>query len=66
MVAITGMPQLRCRLPRAFADEGAAMLWAALFFMLLVLPPVANAEKHVALVVGNSAYKYAGGLANPT
>lgn len=41
------------------------MLRAALFFALLLMPSVAHAEKRVALVVGNSAYNHAGGLANP-
>ena len=41
------------------------MFRGALIFILLLLPAVAHAEKRVALVIGNSAYKYAGELTNP-
>jgi uncharacterized caspase-like protein len=42
------------------------MVRAIVFVILLVLlPAVAEAEKRVALVIGNSAYKHAGELANP-
>jgi hypothetical protein len=34
-------------------------------FLLLLISPVAYAAKRVALVVGNSSYRYAGELANP-
>ncbi len=34
-------------------------------FLLALLPSAAQAEKRVALVIGNSAYKHAGELANP-
>ena len=34
-------------------------------FLLLLVSPVAHAEKRVALVIGNSAYRYAGELVNP-
>jgi uncharacterized caspase-like protein len=33
--------------------------------LLLLVPSVAHAEKRVALVIGNSAYRHAGELANP-
>jgi uncharacterized caspase-like protein len=39
---------------------------AVALLMLVLLPAVALAEKRVALVVGNSAYKHAGELTNPT
>src|SRR5262245_29961961 len=38
---------------------------AVAFVWLMVLSVAAHAEKRVALVIGNSAYKYAGELANP-
>jgi caspase domain-containing protein len=41
------------------------MVRVALFVILLLLPWVAHAEKRVALVIGNSAYKHAGELTNP-
>ena len=42
------------------------MVRAALVLLLLLLPPTAaDAGKRVALVIGNSAYQYAGELANP-
>jgi hypothetical protein len=34
-------------------------------FLLALLSSAAQAEKRVALVIGNSAYKHAGELANP-
>ena len=34
-------------------------------FLLLLVSPVANAEKRVALVIGNSAYRDQGELTNP-
>jgi uncharacterized caspase-like protein/lipoprotein NlpI len=34
-------------------------------FLLLLVSPVAHAAKRVALVIGNSSYRYAGELANP-
>src|SRR3977135_3759370 len=33
--------------------------------LLMLLSPVAQAEKRVALVIGNSAYKHTGELTNP-
>jgi uncharacterized caspase-like protein len=33
--------------------------------LLLVLPSIAHAEKRVALVIGNAAYKHARELTNP-
>jgi uncharacterized caspase-like protein len=42
------------------------MVRAALVLLLLLLPPsAADAGKRVALVIGNSAYQYAGELPNP-
>ena len=42
------------------------MLRVALAFVVLcLLPATADAERRVALVIGNSAYAYAGDLANP-
>jgi uncharacterized caspase-like protein len=41
------------------------LLRAAIAVLLLLVPSVAQADKRVALVIGNSAYKYAGELANP-
>ena len=42
------------------------MLWAVVALLILtLLPSVAQAQKRVALVVGNSAYQHAGTLANP-
>ena len=41
------------------------MLRVTLVLLLLLAPSVAHAEKHVALVIGNSAYKHAGVLPNP-
>src|SRR5436190_4112741 len=38
---------------------------AVVLLLLVVLPSAALAEKRVALVIGNSAYKHAGELANP-
>jgi uncharacterized caspase-like protein len=35
------------------------------FLVLLLVPSLAQAQKRVALVIGNSAYKHAGTLANP-
>jgi uncharacterized caspase-like protein len=43
----------------------ADVLRTAVVFILLLLPSVAHAEKRVALVIGNSAYKYAGELMTP-
>jgi uncharacterized caspase-like protein len=34
-------------------------------FLVFAAPPLANAERRVALVVGNSAYRYTPALANP-
>jgi len=36
------------------------------FILLSIIPSFAHAQKRVALVIGNSAYKYAGTLTNPT
>jgi uncharacterized caspase-like protein len=44
---------------------GAKVLRIAVVFVLLVLPAIAHAQKRVALVIGNSAYKHAGELTNP-
>ena len=41
------------------------MFRIAFVFLLLMISSVAHAEKRVALVIGNSAYKHAGELANP-
>ena len=41
------------------------MLRVVFIVLLLLLPSVAHAEKRVALVIGNSADKHAGELANP-
>ncbi len=41
------------------------MVRVAVVLLLMVLPSAALAEKRVALVIGNSAYKYAGELTNP-
>jgi uncharacterized caspase-like protein len=41
------------------------VLRIAVVFVLLVLPAIAHAQKRVALVIGNSAYKHAGELTNP-
>jgi TRAP-type mannitol/chloroaromatic compound transport system substrate-binding protein len=38
---------------------------AVVLLFLLLLPSAAHAEKRVALVIGNSSYRYAGELANP-
>src|SRR5215472_3013923 len=38
---------------------------AFVLFFLLLLPSTVHAEKRVALVIGNSSYRYAGELANP-
>jgi hypothetical protein len=38
---------------------------AVAFVLMMLLSVVAHAEKRVALVIGNSAYKFAGELANP-
>ena len=38
---------------------------AVVLLLLLLLPSAAHAEKRVALVIGNSSYRYAGELANP-
>src|SRR5688572_18501159 len=37
----------------------------SVFLLLALLPSLAQAVKRVALVIGNSAYKHAGELANP-
>src|SRR5438045_3395395 len=36
-----------------------------MILVLLLLPTIAHAQKRVALVIGNSAYKHTGDLANP-
>jgi hypothetical protein len=36
-----------------------------IFFLLFLVPSIAHAQKRVALVIGNSAYKHAGELTNP-
>jgi tetratricopeptide (TPR) repeat protein len=41
------------------------LLWVAVVFIVLQLSSAAHAAKRVALVIGNSAYRYAGELANP-
>ena len=41
------------------------LIFAALFFQLLAAAPAAQAQKRVALVIGNSAYQHAGLLDNP-
>ena len=41
------------------------MLRIAIVFVLLLLPAIAHAQKRVALVIGNSAYKHAEELTNP-
>ena len=38
---------------------------AVVLLLLALLPSTAHADKRVALVIGNSAYKHAGELANP-
>ena len=38
---------------------------AVVLLLLALLPSIAHADKRVALVIGNSAYKHAGELANP-
>src|SRR5262249_27348947 len=38
---------------------------AVVLLFLLLLPSAAHAEKRVALVIGNSSYRYAGELTNP-
>src|SRR5262245_13892268 len=38
---------------------------AVVLLLLLLLPSAAHAEKRVALVIGNSSYRYAGELTNP-
>src|SRR5262249_3572570 len=43
----------------------AKVLRIAIVFVLLLLPAIAHAQKRVALVIGNSAYKHAGKLTNP-
>jgi len=45
--------------------RGAKVLRIAVVIVLLVLPTIAHAQKRVALVIGNSAYKHAGELTNP-
>jgi uncharacterized caspase-like protein len=41
------------------------LLRVAVFFLALLLSSAAHAGKRVALVIGNSSYRYAGELANP-
>src|SRR5215831_8670400 len=41
------------------------MLRATILLLLLLLPSAVQAQKRVALVIGNSSYRYAGELANP-
>jgi uncharacterized caspase-like protein len=41
------------------------MMRAAVVLLLLLLPTAVQAQKRVALVVGNSSYQHAGELANP-
>ena len=41
------------------------MLRVVIFLLLSFVPSFAHAQKRVALVIGNSAYKYAGDLSNP-
>jgi hypothetical protein len=50
---------------RAGSREVSSMLRVALVLLLLLASPVAHAEKRVALIIGNSAYKHAGMLPNP-
>jgi len=41
------------------------MLRVGVFFLVLLLSSAAHAAKRIALVVGNSSYRYTGELANP-
>jgi uncharacterized caspase-like protein len=41
------------------------MLRAAVLLLVLLLPSAVQAQKRVALVIGNSSYRHAGELANP-
>ena len=65
--AATALPAARraCYLFARNVRGMPAMQRAALFILLMLLPCVAHAQKRVALVIGNSAYKHAGSSPTP-